>query len=159
MTEQERFEHEAWEHLYALEIEEAYPKFKKMYEQDKTQKNALGFACTQAVLDSGNYSSTLSEVFSSNEHSTFGMLVAHFKISVLPDSIEGFALDEQRFEGFPMIEFKAMIEGTSFRRKDRDDTIIEGEYKDLKPYGTWKIYSQDGKIIETMNVSESFDKD
>lgn len=159
MTEQERFEHEAWENLYALEIEEAYPKFKRMYEQDKTKKNALGFACSQAVLDSGNYSSTLSEVFSSNDHYKYGMLVTSFKMSVKPDTIAGVVMDRQRLEEFPIIEFRAMIEGTSFKRTDWSNNIIEGQYKDLKPYGTWTFYSQDGKVLRTIDASKSFDKD
>jgi hypothetical protein len=51
----ERLEKSAWDNLYVLKIEEAYPEFMRLVEVKKTDKNILGLAYTQAILGKGNY--------------------------------------------------------------------------------------------------------
>ena len=139
-------EEEAWEDLYTLKIEDAYPKFVTLFEHRRTEKNTLGLAYTQAVLDTGSFISTLSEGISdSRKEYSYGYAVAGFKyyVETGDDSVN-----------FSMEEFIAFHEGGKFKI-EKNYQIVEGEYRNLKPYGIWKFYSLDGQLKREWNYNEN----
>lgn len=140
----------AWTKLYDLEIEEAYPYFLELYEFKKTDKNVLGLAHTQAILNKGNYYTTLKENIKNTTYLyNYGFLVAGFKVYY-----EG---NRENNSEFSMEEFKAFHEGGKFKAR-KGNKIIIGEYENLTPKGVWEFYDLKGNLLRKMDSKTLFNK-
>ena len=132
-------EKQAWDYLYNNEADKAYILFKELIKENSSEKNHLGLAYTQAALDKDNYYSTLNKGFK-NYIISYGYLVGSYaRYYKSKDTIE-----------FDINEFKALNNDGRFKTK-KGSQIIEGEYKDLKPYGRWKFYNLSGELIKEID--------
>lgn len=135
-------ENKAWDYLYNNEIDKSYALFKEISKSSNTsKKNCLGLAYTQGALKKDNYESTLAKCFD-NKIIDYNFLVESF--------IEYYKNKDTT--DFKIAEFKAFNDGGKFKSK-KESQIVEGEYRDLLPYGVWKFYDLEGKLIREVDAN------
>jgi hypothetical protein len=142
----DEIENEAWSQLFEFEFEKANKEFEKLASLKKTDKNILGLAYTQAILEKDNYYNTINNYFKDPKESyQYGFLVAAFK--VYNDN------GRKDLGDFSFEEFKAMHLGAKFKVK-KNLQIIIGEYKDLKPFGVWKYYNLNNELVREIDFNQ-----
>lgn len=133
-------EKQAWNDLLVTHnIQEAHEKFIILIENEPdVKKHYLGLAYTQCILDNSVWMSTL-EKFSIEDEDlwNYGNLATTFK-RYLSNSKKPTVLN--------IVEFRVLHLGGKFKIEKNYQTI-EGEYKNLKPFGTWKYYNFKGDFL------------
>ncbi|NQY30385.1 MAG: hypothetical protein HRT69_13040 [Flavobacteriaceae bacterium] len=133
-------ETEAWNDLLVSHhIQDAHEKFIVLIEEEPdVKKHYLGLAYTQCILDNSEWMSTL-EKFSTEEEVlwSYGHLATVFKRHLRNPKIQ---------TGLNIVEFRALHLGGKFKI-DKNHQTIEGEYRNMKPFGTWKYYNLKGDFL------------
>jgi len=131
---------EAWNDLLVTQnIQEAHEKFIILIENEPDiKKHYLGLEYTQCILDNSEWMNTLKK-FSSNDEDiwNYGHLATTFK---------RYLSNPKTPTGLNIIEFRALHLGGKFKIEKNYQTI-EGEYKNMKPFGTWKYYNFKGDFL------------
>jgi hypothetical protein len=133
-------EKEAWNDLLVSHhIQEAHEKFTMLIENEPAvKKHYLGLAYTQCILDNAVWMSTL-EKFSTKEEDVWAY--SHFATT-----FKRYLSNQKTQVGLNIIEFRALHLGGKFKIEKNYQTI-EGEYKNMKPFGTWKYYNFKGDFL------------
>lgn len=133
-------EKEAWnELLVSHKIKEAQEKFILLIENEPAvKKHYLGLAYTQCILDNAVWMSTL-ENFTTKEEDVW--TYSHFATT-----FKRYLSNPKTQVGLNIIEFRALHLGGKFKIEKNYQTI-EGEYKNMKPFGTWKYYNFKGDFL------------
>lgn len=131
---------EAWNDLLVTQnIKEAHEKFIILIENEPDiKKHYLGLAYTQCILDNADWMSTL-EKFTAKEEEVWSY--SHFSTT-----FKRYLSKPKIQTGLNIIEFRALHLGGKFKIEKNYQTI-EGEYKNMKPFGTWKYYNFKGDFL------------
>lgn len=146
-NEQTITEKDAWNALLIdFEIEKPYEYFSILIKKEpEIKKNYLGLTYTECILERGNWHETLNK-FSQNEEDLwkYGHFATIFKSYIKNKDIK---------TGLNINEFRALHLDGKFKLK-KNSQIIEGEYKNLKPYGVWKFSKLNGDFIREENFNK-----
>lgn len=137
-------EKNSWNALLTdYDIEKAYNHFTVLTKENpEIKKNYLGLAYTQCILDKTEWQETLTK-FSDKEEDLW-------KYGHFATTLRTYLKDKKVNTGLDINEFRALHFDGKFK-KEKDFILIEGEYKDLKPFGTWKFYKLNGEFIREEN--------